>query len=340
MAVASPTPSSTCNLRPPKIRAPALLRWRVEKVVRKSSRVRPTDRLVMWAARVAWALLPIALVASIAAGLEPRSDALALTVAVGLWIGWAVALGAYFVPNAISLTIARILVPGSVVAIVAIGPVGGFDIGDGLALAASIVATALCFLPAVGAAFLHGIAYGDEVRVALRAPGVLLIGPIELSWMVLVAGASVGPLLLAAKQWIAGAVLTAAGVVIVVTLTRALHQLARRWIVFVPAGVVVHDPIGLLDPVLLPRARVSSFAPAAADTDATDLTMGSPGLALEIALTQKTELIQRVGRSGTRAVVATTMLVTPTRPGVASAIASERRVGRALSVRGDRSPSP
>ena len=138
--------------------------------MRKSSVVRPTDRLVMWAARVAWALLPVSVVASLAAGLESRSDAIALTVAVGLWIGWAVALGAYFVPNAITLTIVRILVPVSIVAIAIIGPTGGFDIGDGLALASTIAVTALCFLPAVGAVFLHGIAYGDEVRVALRVP--------------------------------------------------------------------------------------------------------------------------------------------------------------------------
>ena len=149
--------------------APALLRWRVAKVMRKSSVVRPTDRLVMWAARVAWALLPVSVVASIAAGLESRSDAVALTVAIGLWIGWAVALGAYFVPNTITLTIVRIVVPVSIVAIAIIGPTGGFDIGDGLALASTIAVTALCFLPAVGAVFLHGIAYGDEERVALRA---------------------------------------------------------------------------------------------------------------------------------------------------------------------------
>jgi hypothetical protein len=308
--------------------------------MRKSSVVRPTDRLVMWAARVAWALLPVSVVASLAAGLESRSDAVALTVAIGLWIGWAVALGAYFVPNAITLTIVRILVPVSIVAIAIIGPIGGFDIGDGLALASTIVVTALCFLPAVGAVFLHGIAYGDEVRVALRAPGVLLIGPIEVSWAVLVAGLSVGPLLLAAKQWVIGAVLTAAGLVIVFALARAFHQLARRWVVFVPAGVVVHDPIGLVDPVLFPRGWVRGFAPAPADTDATDLTMGAPGLAVEIALTRKIEIIQRLGRSGTRPLVATAVLVTPTRPGVASAIASDRRVGRALPIRGDRSPSP
>lgn len=294
----------------------------------------------MWAARAAWALLPIALVASIAAGLQPRSDAVAGTVAAALWAAWAVVLGAYFVPSAATLTVVRIMVPVSIVAIALIGPVNGFDLGDGIALAATIVASALCFLPPVGAVFLDGIAYGDEQRVALRAPGVLLVGPIELAWAVLVAGATVGPLLLAARQWVVGAALTFAGVVLVIAIARALHQLSRRWLVFVPTGVVLHDPIGLLDAVLLSRSRVRSFGPASADTDATDLTMAAPGLAVEIGLLQKTELVQRVGRSGARPLVATAVLVTPTRPGVAVAIARERRVGAASVIRGDRSPSP
>jgi hypothetical protein len=134
--------------------------------------------------------------------------------------------------------------------------------------------------------------------------------------------------------------MSAAGLVLVVVIARALHQLSRRWLVFVPAGVVIHDPIGLFDPLLLVRARVRAFGAALADTQATDLTLGSPGLAVEIALTEKTELVQRLGRSGSRPVVATALLVTPTRPGVAVAIAAERRVGAAPPVTGDRSPSP
>jgi hypothetical protein len=242
----------------------------------------------------------------------------------------------------------RIVVPVSIVAVLLIGPHDGFDLGDGVALAASILLTALCFLPAVGAVFLHGLAYGDEERVALRAPGALLLGPIEISWLVLVAAASVGPLLLAAQQWIAGVVAVVIGALLVVLLARALHELARRWLVFVPAGVVVHDPLGLGDPVLLVRARVQSFGPAPADSDATDLTMAAPGLALEIGLAQKTEMVQRLGRSGSRPLVTSALLVTPTRPGAAVAIAAERGVGQqgvgkqglGRPVRGDRSPSP
>ncbi|HTN79223.1 MAG TPA: hypothetical protein VMK16_06100 [Acidimicrobiales bacterium] len=292
----------------------------------------------MWVARAVWALLPLAVVAPLAVGLSDRSAAVAAAVAIALWGGWAIVLGAMFVPTAVTLTIVRVLAPVSIVAIVVLGPHAGWDIGDSIALASAIVATVLCFLPAVGAVFLHGLAYGDEERVALRAPGLLLLGPIELSWALMVASGAVGPLLLAARQWVAGAVLTAAGVVLIVALSRSLHALARRWLVFVPAGVVVHDPIGLADPVLLTRARVQSFGPAPAGSDATDLTVAAPGLAIEIALTARTEMVLRRGRSGAVPAVASAVLVTPTRPGVAVTIARERRVGQVGAVRGDRSP--
>jgi hypothetical protein len=292
----------------------------------------------MWATRAVWALLPAVLVASLAAGLDTRSTSVQLVVAVALWAAWAVVLGALFVPNTVTLTIVRVLVPASIVVVAMVSSHGGFDVGDGLALAASIAATALCFLPAVGAVFLHGVAYGDEERVALRAPGVLLLGPIEVAWIVLLVAGSAGPLLLAARQWVAGVVLSVAGAAVVAVLARALHQLSRRWLVFVPSGVVLHDPLGLVEPVLLVRARVRSFAAALAGTDASDLTMGSPGLAVEIGLRQNTEIVRREGRSGTKPLVATAVLVTPTRPGVAVSIAARRRVGQ-LFIRGGPSPS-
>ena len=182
--------------------------------------------------------------------------AVRLVVAVALWAAWAVVLGALFVPNTVTLTIVRVLVPASIVVVALVASRGGFDVGDGLALAASIVATALCFLPAVGAVFLHGVAYGDEERVALRAPGILLLGPIEIAWVVLLVAAATGPLLLAARQWVAGAILTSPGSLSWRPSPGRCISSPRRWLVFVPAGVVLHDPLGLVDPVLLDAARV------------------------------------------------------------------------------------
>src|SRR5260221_316532 len=56
---------------------------------------------------------------------------------------------------------------------------------------------------------------------------------------------------------------------------RSLHGLAQRWVVFVPAGFVLHDLMAVTDPVLLPKRLVASIGPALADTDATDYTLGA-----------------------------------------------------------------
>jgi hypothetical protein len=67
---------------------------------------------------------------------------------------------------------------------------------------------------------------------------------------------------------------------------RALHTLSKRWVVFVPAGVVLHDPLALSDPVLFPTRIVASLGPVAVgDTsEFVDLTGGAPGLVLELRM--------------------------------------------------------
>src|SRR5690606_42064115 len=96
-----------------------------------------------------------------------------------------------------------------------------------------------------------------------------------------VGGTCTGPLLLADRRWVLGGVALAAVLPLAWWGVRSLHTLARRWLVFVPAGMVIHDPLALVDPILLRRGSVRSFGPAPADTDAVDLTAGAAGLALE-----------------------------------------------------------
>src|SRR5205085_10800148 len=126
--------------------------------------------------------------------------------------------------------------------------------------------------------FVGGSSYGPERRFSLRTPVPLLLGPVELAWLAVVVPAVAGPLLLAARQWVAGALLLAVGAVAARWSVRSLHLLARRWLVFVPAGLVVHDPMVLTDAVLFPKRMVSSIGPALADTadGALDVSWGAP----------------------------------------------------------------
>jgi hypothetical protein len=189
----------------------------------------------------------------------------------------------------------------------------------------SAVAVVVVLAPAVTDAFVNGSAYGPESRFALRTPTALMVGPALLVWVLVVVGLATGPLLLASERWIAGAIAMLIGLPVAALGSRSLHQLARRWLVFVPAGIVVHDPTAVASQ-LLPRATVSSIGPAPADTDAADLTGGAAGLALEVHLTDAVMFEPpRGSRRGIEPVETSQFLVAPSRPGAVLAEARARR---------------
>ena len=280
------------------------------------------QRLIPWALRAAWAVLPFTAGPAFADALDGRSGPVRGVSSVALWAAWAAVLVASLVPHPISLTVVRCAAPGAVVASLA----AAFDgYGSPLAVSTTALAMAVAFLPETGTVFVNGPAYPNERRFLLRAPAPLLLGVLAVVWALAMAPAVVGPLLLAARQWVAGAVVVAAGAPLSAVLFRAVHGLSRRWVVFVPAGVVLHDPITLADPVLFRRQVVARMGPAPADTDALDLTSAAPGLGLELLLTEEVPLVrarpgQRLGEAASPARV----LFTPTRPGAVLREAGER----------------
>lgn len=280
------------------------------------------QRLVPWALRAAWALLPVTAGPAFAGALDGRSGPVQTVASLGLWAAWVVVLVATLVPHPVSLTVVRCAAPGAVAAALA----AAVD-GDGGALAVSTTALALAaaLLPETGTAFVNGPAYPNERRFPLRAPAPLLVGVLAVVWALAVTPLVAGPLLLAARQWIAGAVVVALGGPLSFVLFRAMHGLSRRWLVFVPAGVVLHDHLALADPVLFRRQVVARMGPAPADTDALDLTQAAPGLGLELALTEEVPLVRaRPGQRLGEAATPTRILFTPTRPGAVLREAAER----------------
>jgi hypothetical protein len=164
-------------------------------------------------------------------------------------------------------------------------------------------------------AFVDGASYGAERRWALRIPAALLFGPLPLAWAVIVTGVAAGPLLLASGRWIPGAIAVVVGLPAAAVALRALHGLARRWVVFVPAGFVLVDATTLQQPVLFPRAVVAGIAAAEQGTGATDLTAGALGLVVEVRLVDPVTAGRRVGRRGSEDVVLRAFLISPVRPG-------------------------
>lgn len=280
-----------------------------------------------WPVRVAWGVLPLLVGPALGDALGDASRPVQLVASVGAWAIWSGVLVATLVPTTLSLTALRLAAPSAVAAaaaaLVATGPTTAAVVGLAAALAAALVALA----PETAEVFVDGSSYGDERRMPLKVPVGLLAGPVELAWLAVVAGVTAGPLLLAAEQWVVGALALALGVPLVRWGVRAMHTLARRWLVFVPTGVVVHDPLTLVDPVLLRRGVVTSFGPAPADTRALDLTAGAAGLALEARLAQAVSVLPVAHRRRpTELVEAEALLVTPSRPGRVVAEARRRRL--------------
>jgi hypothetical protein len=280
----------------------------------------------LWVLRAAWALLPVVMLPALADALTDASGPVQVVAATGLWVGWGAGLVALLVPSTSGLTALRLLAPAAPLAALAAASGGSRGAAVALALGLGTAGALLAMTAEVGKAFVQGSAYGDERRHLLRPPGALLLGPLELLWVVLAAAVVAGPLLLAARQWVLGGLLTGAGLPLAWVLVQRFHRLARRWLVFVPAGLVVHDSLALAETLMLRAAEVRQLARALAGTDAFDLTAGALGPALEVRLRNSTTLVlpgtlkQRQGRS----VHAVSFLCSPSRPGQVLADAAAR----------------
>ena len=106
------------------------------------------------------------------------------------------------------------------------------------------------------------------------------MAPLPVSVALVAAGIASGPLLLANRDDAIGAVAIVVGFPLAAVLIRSLSALDRRWIVLVPAGLVVVDPLTFPDPVLLPREHIDSLRRAPLDSRArppTEILVGGPG---------------------------------------------------------------
>jgi hypothetical protein len=181
-----------------------------------------------------------------------------------------------------SLTIVRIVVPLSVVvSVVASQP---------LAIFCSVVALIVCASPVFVDSMVQGGAYGDETRFALRTPLPYVV-PAVIAWLLYTSALIGGSLLLAARQFVIGAILVAIGILLLRTIPQRLHRLARRWLVLVPVGIVVHDHLVLHETIMAHTEKILSAARASNVGEAADLTGGVIGDRLTIALTEADKVV-------------------------------------------------
>ena len=280
-------------------------------------------RLRLWPLRVLWVVLALAGGAVAADALDDRSTPVVAVVAAAAWLGWAAALVAMLVPRTASLTVVRVLVPAGwigALAAVSLGDEGG--VLDAIALVAATGALVLALAPWVTDAFVDGSSYGPERRIALRTPLPLTLLAV-LTWVVVLLGGCLGVLLLAAGQWAAGLAGVLLGAAVVWLGVRSIHQLSKRWLVLVPTGMVLHDPLVMPEPQLFLRQTMARLGPAEVDPAGAaggreliteDLTAGASGLVVSLTLSEPVELLVRDGARGTTLRPVDRVLFTPSLP--------------------------
>ena len=281
----------------------------------------------LWCARLTWALLPVSVGTALADALVSWSTTPARVATVLAWIAWSLGLLALFAPRTWGLTCLRVLAPAAVVVAV-LAAFGTDALSAVIAIASSLVTAAFACSAPVAQAAANSEAYGDEVRFPLRIPPALFLGPVPLALVSIAAGVAVGPILLADGRVPAGVVVTVVGLALAATLARSLHALSRRWLVLVPAGLVVADPLTLADPVLMRREQILEIeqGPASAPADVLDLRLGSAAGTVEVRLRAAQSFARRRGRRAMELRDSDAILVSTVLTGAFMQAAGTRRI--------------
>jgi hypothetical protein len=281
------------------------------------------ERVVPWLLRLAWIGVLVAGGPAIDGADPPSGD----VVADVAFAGWFVGVCAMAIPAVVSLTATRLIVPLAVpVAILA--AIGGAETVASVSfLVLALLAVTIAFSAALGRAFVQASAYGEEDRHLLRSPAAYALAA-GISWVMWAAATLGATLALADRRWVIGVVLAAATIAGAVLGWARWHRLARRWLVVVPIGLVIHDQLVLAETVMLRRQEIARVRLAPADTEAADLTGPATGHALEISTNESTTAILAATPKQPRGTVIhlRSCLVAPSRPGQALGAAARRRL--------------
>ncbi len=269
----------------------------------------------IWLLRIAWVMLPLTAGAGASDAIATFADAPRVVAAVLLWASWGAGSVAVLAPRPAGLTFLRVVAPAyALLAVAALADGRATGWAGGGAVAAGVAVAVLVALPDIALAAVNAIAYGDEQRFPLRVPPALFLGPLPLARALVVTATVAGPLLLADGRVVLGIVALGVGAPVVVVGVRALHGLSRRWMVLVPAGVVVVDPMTLAEPVLFLRRHVRTLRATDSServgAEGLDLRLGSALGNVRIELGEAAEMVRtNRGRRGGVTIRAACVLV-------------------------------
>ena len=240
----------------------------------------------VWLARVTW--LALAVVPGALSLPEYSGEALCASDDVGrasavvlLWLAWAVVAFGMIVLHPLSLAAVRWLSPMIAIHVwwMALVADDAPEVWARLAAVGCALVVVVVMLRAdFGARHVQAAAYGHERRHLLRPPVAVML-PSALVWLVAWA---LGAVALLVEPSIATAIAALASALLAAFGWRRVSVLARRWLVFVPAGIAVHDPLMLRDTFMVRRHDVravgtADVSPSSDDSfDITGTTWGQP----------------------------------------------------------------
>ena len=274
-----------------------------------------TTSALVWASRLSVVATGLT-VPFLTNALRHMSSVTGTSSTIAIWALWSIALLSTLVPSSTGLTAIRLALPTISVIVGAVGIANGISSGVVAALAISLLASLLVMSAEIGNSFIELAAYGDERRYLLRCPPAMLVVQI-LSWLVWVALTIVAINFFDNEAFVPGGIAAVTAVFLTIALPRRFHRFSRRWLVSVPAGLVIHDHVVLAETAMFMHNAVIEIGIETAQSEAADLSGKCAGLGLVITLKDfDTVVFAGTPKTpGGSAIHVKSMRVCPTRPG-------------------------
>jgi hypothetical protein len=274
------------------------------------------NKSFIWLLRATVGIMPF-IGAGIGNLVDNRSSNVQFAATLLAWLFWSACTFSVLFLHPITLTVMRVSTP--VIATSLIVAVLETTETQQIASAGIGIATLLLSFNAdIGNAFVQASAYGDEKRFLLRPP-IALVAPVVIATFILIATTVAAPLLLAANNLWIGLACAIASAIGIWFLPRRIHQLSRRWFVFVPAGFVVHDETLLGTNLMIRKHDLIGMQLAKQDSQAADLTAVTWGVPLELNFRQPQDVsltsLSARHLKALSAIHASSVLIAPSRPG-------------------------
>ena len=197
---------------------------------------------LLWSMRILVGCLPF-VGAGVGALLETRSTAIQIVGTVLAWLIWGLIVLASFISHPISLTVLRMGTPVFASFLVFIATTDQGSTLQVINAAIGFAVLLISFSAEIGSIYVQASAYGDERRFLLRPP-VAFVAPVAISVVIVDFFIIATPMFFAARIWLAGAISLIGLAACIKFMAPRIHQLSRRWLVFVPAGFGLTKVVG------------------------------------------------------------------------------------------------